>query len=92
MAESQSQTVLYTSEFFAGQADGSARSAAAVVPLVLRTLPVQSVIDVGCGVGPWAAAFLANGAPDVLALGATSTVPNCPFRVPRRSWKAPSGR
>jgi SAM-dependent methyltransferase len=57
--------VMYSSQFFAGQADGSARSAAVVVPLVLALLPVRSVIDVGCGVGPWAAEFLANGVLDV---------------------------
>lgn len=33
--------------------------------MVLSLLPVRSVIDVGCGVGPWSAAFLANGVPDV---------------------------
>ena len=56
---------IYSSEFFAGQADGSARSASVVVPLVLTLLPIKSVIDVGCGVGPWAAEFLANDVPDV---------------------------
>jgi SAM-dependent methyltransferase len=57
--------VVYPLEFFAGQVDGSACSAAVVVPLVLSFLPVKSVIDVGCGVGPWAAEFLARGVPDV---------------------------
>jgi len=56
---------VYSSEFFAGQVEGSARSAAVVVPLVLSLIPVRSVIDVGCGVGPWAAEFIANGVPDV---------------------------
>ena len=56
---------IYSNEFFAGQVDGSASSAAVVVPLVLSLLPVKSVVDIGCGVGPWAAEFLANGVPDV---------------------------
>lgn len=56
---------VYSTEFYAGQVDGSARSAAVVVPLVLSLLPVKSAVDVGCGVGPWAAEFLANGVPDV---------------------------
>ncbi|HEY1220604.1 MAG: class I SAM-dependent methyltransferase [Bryobacteraceae bacterium] len=56
---------VYSSEFYAGLVDGSASSAAVVVPLVLSFLPVRSVVDVGCGVGPWAAAFLANGVPEV---------------------------
>jgi SAM-dependent methyltransferase len=58
-------SVIYSNQFFARQVDGSARSAAVVVPLVLSLLPVRSVIDVGCGVGPWAAEFLANGVLDV---------------------------
>jgi SAM-dependent methyltransferase len=61
----ESAGAIYSSEFFAGQVDGSARSATVVVPLVLSLLPVRSVIDIGCGVGPWAAEFLANGVPDV---------------------------
>lgn len=56
---------IYSSKFFAGQVDGSARSAAVVVPIVLAFLSVRSIVDVGCGVGPWAAEFLANGVPDV---------------------------
>lgn len=59
---------LYSSQFFDGQFDGSARSAAVVVPLVLALVPVKSVIDVGCGVGPWAAQFLASGVPDVMGV------------------------
>lgn len=55
---------LYSSEFFAGQMDGSARSAWIVVPLVLSLVSVKSVIDVGCGVGPWAKAFLDYGIED----------------------------
>lgn len=65
MTRTKSTGAVYTSEFFAGQADGSARSAAVVVPLVLSFLPVRSVIDVGCGVGTWAAAFADNNVPDV---------------------------
>lgn len=62
---SKNTSAIYSKQFFAGQVDGSARSAATVVPLLLSLLPVNSVIDVGCGVGPWAAEFLANGVPDV---------------------------
>jgi SAM-dependent methyltransferase len=64
----QNEKVAYSREFFAGQADGSAESAAVVVPLVLSLLTVRSVVDVGCGVGPWAAEFLANGVVDVCGI------------------------
>jgi len=65
MTQAQNACAVYSREFFARQVDGSASSAAVVVPLVLSLLPAKSVVDVGCGVGPWAAEFLANGVPDV---------------------------
>src|SRR5271157_3141519 len=61
----ENASAVYSSEFYAGQAAGSASSAAVVVPLVLSFVPVKSVVDVGCGVGPWAAEFLSNGVPEV---------------------------
>jgi SAM-dependent methyltransferase len=62
--KSEQERQFYSHEYFAQQADGSARSAAVVVPLVLSLLQVTSVIDIGCGVGTWVAAFLANGVTD----------------------------
>src|SRR5215469_2850718 len=59
---------VYSEAFYAGQADGSAASAAIVVPLVLSLLSVRSVVDIGCGIGPWAAEFLARGVQDVLGI------------------------
>lgn len=61
----------YSNEFFTYQVDRSANSAAVVVPLVLSLLPAKSVIDLGCGVGPWAAEFLAHDVPDVSRSGIT---------------------
>jgi SAM-dependent methyltransferase len=55
----------YTAKFYERQVDGSSNSAAVVVPLLLSILPVKSVVDVGCGVAPWAAEFIANGVQDV---------------------------
>lgn len=78
---------IYSSQFFAGQVDGAARSAAVVVPLVLSLLPVRSVIDVGCGVGPWAAEFLANGVFDVC--GVDGDYVNRPqLRIPPKRFLA----
>jgi 2-polyprenyl-3-methyl-5-hydroxy-6-metoxy-1,4-benzoquinol methylase len=65
MTKAHNSSTVYSREFFAGQVDGSGSSAAVVVPLVLSLLPVKSVVDIGCGVGPWAAEFLTNGVPDV---------------------------
>jgi len=61
-------STVYSSEFFEGQVDGSASSAAVIVPLVLSLLDVKSVIDVGCGVAPWAAEFLTEGVPEVFGI------------------------
>lgn len=56
---------VYSRQFFDRQVDGSASSARVVVPIVLSLLSVRSVVDVGCGVGPWAAEFVAQGIEDV---------------------------
>jgi hypothetical protein len=61
----QNAGTIYSREFFAGQVNGSASSAAVVVPLVLSLVPAKSVVDVGCGLGTWAAQFLVSGVPDV---------------------------
>src|SRR5437868_2184681 len=47
---------------------GAATSAAVVVPLVLKVLPTQSVVDVGCGEGDWLAAFQKAGIEDIWGL------------------------
>lgn len=59
---------LYSTRFFDGQVSGSLRSAGVVVPIVLSLFPIKSVVDVGCGVAPWAATFLKCGVSDVLAI------------------------
>ena len=54
--------MLYSKQFFEGQMDGSRASASVVVPLVLDLVPARRVVDVGCGVGTWLAAFAEHGA------------------------------
>lgn len=51
----------YTEEFFHRISEGSAASAAAVVPLVMRLVQPKSVVDVGCGTGGWLSAFRSAG-------------------------------
>jgi len=56
---------VYRRDFFASFVDGAAKSASVVVPLVMSLFPIDSVLDVGCGPGAWAAEFLAQGVSDV---------------------------
>jgi SAM-dependent methyltransferase len=58
----------YASGYFDSLTEGSSRSASVVVPRLLSLLAVRSVIDVGCGIGAWLRAFLANGVPEVLGV------------------------
>jgi len=78
---------IYSSKYFDGQADGSARSAATVVPLVLSIFPAKSVVDVGCGVGTWAAEFLARGVQDVWAVDG-DYVDRTRLRIPQECFHA----
>jgi len=58
----------YTKDYYHVIRDGSLRSAEIIVPLVLKLLPVTSVVDVGCGVGAWLAVFRKLGIDDVFGL------------------------
>jgi 2-polyprenyl-3-methyl-5-hydroxy-6-metoxy-1,4-benzoquinol methylase len=52
----------YNQTFFEQIRDGSFRSAENVIPIVLEfTGKIESVLDVGCGVGTWLAAFAKAG-------------------------------
>jgi len=54
---------VYDAGFYDAQEAGSRGSAAAVVPIIVDVLKPDSVLDVGCGVGPWLAEFAAAGLP-----------------------------
>ncbi len=58
----------YSKEFYEEFRSGSLRSAEIIAPLVLKFLSVQSVVDVGCGVGAWLAAFQKLGVEDIFGL------------------------
>jgi SAM-dependent methyltransferase len=58
----------YDRAFYRAQQDGSYRSASIVVPLIRSLFPFESVVDVGCGVGTWAARFLESGVPHVIGM------------------------
>jgi len=55
---------LYDENFFDARRDGSLASARRVVPIVAEMTRCRSVIDVGCGLGTWLAAFREQGIED----------------------------
>jgi SAM-dependent methyltransferase len=59
---------LYGSSFQEGHSSGSSRSATRVVPLVKELVEPTSVLDVGCGVGTWLAAWIEVGVSDVVGI------------------------
>jgi SAM-dependent methyltransferase len=64
----QLTSTAYSSAFYDQQKDGSRRSAELVVPLVAELLRPRSVVDVGCGLGTWLAAWQGLGVGDVLGV------------------------
>jgi hypothetical protein len=77
----------YDKAFYEDQMTGSARSARAVVPLVLALVPAHSVCDVGCGVGTWLSAFMKEGVDDALGLDG-DYVPAEYLHVPRSAFRS----
>lgn len=61
-APEANETAFYTPEFFKGQVAGSVSSASVIVPMLAALTHPRSVLDVGCGVGGWVAAWLGYGA------------------------------
>jgi len=58
----------YDDRFFDDQREESSSSAAVVVPLVHELLNPCSVLDVGCGTGPWVQAWMQLGVTDVIGV------------------------
>lgn len=58
----------YDENFFSYLALSSLRSARAAVPIILRLLPVHSILDVGCGAGAWLSEYRKAGVADVVGL------------------------
>jgi len=59
---------VYDAVFYDYINDGSRESARTVVPLILREIKIESLLDVGAGHGAWAAEWMAAGVNDVLAV------------------------
>ncbi len=51
----------YSENFFKSQRDGSRSSAQVIIPMLIDLIQPPRVIDIGCGVGGWLAAFSEAG-------------------------------
>jgi len=58
----------YSAAFYSRNRTVAGRSADAVVPAVIEIVQPRSVVDVGCGAGAWAAAFIHYGVSEVLGV------------------------
>jgi SAM-dependent methyltransferase len=58
----------YGRAFYRALGETSEKSARRIVPMALELVSVASVVDIGCGVGSWLAAFRDAGINDVLGL------------------------
>jgi SAM-dependent methyltransferase len=67
-APASSKSYSYSDTFYRYIQAGSVRSASHVVPLVLRELSPQSVLDVGCGAGAWLSVYGNLGVADYLGV------------------------
>lgn len=79
-------SALYTEAFFKSQRSGSRRTADLVVPILQRLMNTRSVLDVGCGVGPWLAAWRAAGVHDVLGIDGEHVKLDA-LEIPRASFR-----
>lgn len=77
----------YDEAFFAAQREGSARSAAVVVPFVVELVGPRSVVDVGCGTGAWLEAFGRHGVEDLLGIDGES-IPRAVLAIPPERFMA----
>ena len=59
---------VYDTLFYKYQREGAARSALGVLPLVIGSLSLRSVLDVGCGAAAWLAGYRELGVPDLFGV------------------------
>ena len=77
----------YTKDYYAAIRNGSLRSAEIIVPLVLKLLPVTSVVDIGCAEGTWLAVFCKLGVNDVLGVDAEH-ISDAVLQIPKDRFQA----
>lgn len=66
----------YTPEYYAELRHESISSARQILPIILDVLAPTSIVDVGCGTGPWLAIAIELGVEDVLGVDGEWVDPN----------------
>ena len=64
-----------------------AESANVIVPVLLKHMTVESVVDYGCGLGDWLAAFRRLGVVDILGLDGP-WIPESHLKIPNQSFRS----
>jgi SAM-dependent methyltransferase len=77
----------YTDDYYANFLEGARRSAEVVVPRLLALLRPRRVVDVGCGIGAWLAAFRDHGVHEVLGIDG-EYVPRQLLQIPPEQFLA----
>lgn len=77
----------YSGDFYSYIDAGSRRSARVVAGLLLREMPIASLLDIGAGHGAWAAEWLAAGVKTVVAVDGDYVRPD-QLAIPKKAFRA----
>ena len=77
--------IRYDAAFFKMHSNNSSSSAGKIVPYLVSLFCPQSVVDVGCGIGTWAAEFKRQGVPEVMGIDG-AYVDKSQLRIPESSF------
>ncbi len=75
----------YDKAFYEMHSNSTSSSAEQVVPYVVSLFRPQSVVDVGCGTGTWAAEFRRQGVPEVMGIDG-AYIDRSQLRIPESTF------
>jgi SAM-dependent methyltransferase len=76
----------YDRSFYRKGSETALRSARCIVPLAMKLIAPQSLVDIGCGTGEWLSIFQSMGVADILGLDG-GWVPVEELHIPRVSFR-----
>jgi len=77
----------YSSDFYAAQQEASLQSAREILPIIFGFERPNSVVDIGCGVGPWLATAKQLGATEILGIDGHWVEPSA-LMIPKECFVA----